>query len=287
MTGSAAPAVPVPTREELREHLVASMIAGDVATPRQNNLLHYRRMALGYPYYRFGLVFRRRWTERDVLAMMAELCGVIPDPRHLYGDDTIDPDKTIDALEVMAERIGLAARRRERVLLATGHPEVLTPIYAAVGRALRARGCTVLTPAEGWSYVPEVGAPPEPRRIRYLEGTVAALEDEAGRVQHTHDSAPMEAVLAELAASSPAADGSPAAGRARWPDLVIADHGWAGAAGQAGIDTVGFADCNDPALFAGQVEGKILVTVPLDDGVRPDRYEPLTAYLMSRSGLIV
>lgn len=277
----------MPTREELREHLVSAMIAGDVATPRQSNLLHYRRMALGYPYYQFGLVFRRRWTERETLAMMAELCGVIADPRHLYGDDTIDPDKTIDALEVMAERIGRAARRRERVLLATGHPEVLTPIYAAVGRALRARGCTVLTPAEGWSYVPEVGAPPELRRIRYLEGMVAALEDADGRLQHTHDSAPMEAVLAELAASSAASNGSAAAGRACWPDLVIADHGWAGAAGEAGIDTVGFADCNDPALFAGQVEGKILVTVPLDDGVRPDRYEPLIAYLMSRSGLIV
>ncbi|WP_407701605.1 phosphatase [Thermomonospora amylolytica] len=287
MTGSLEAPRPVPTREELREHLVAAMIAGEVATPRQNNLLHYRRMALGYPYYQFGLRFKRRWTERDVLATMAELCGVIPDPRHLYGDDTIDPDKTIDALEVMAERIGQAARRRERVLLATGHPEILTPIYVAVGRALRERGCTVLTPAEGWSYVPEVGAPPELRRIRYVEGMVAVLEGDDDRLHHTHDSAPMEAMLAELAANSTASDGPSAAKREFWPDLAIADHGWAGAAGQAGIDTVGFADCNDPALFAGQVEGKILITVPLDDGVRPDRYEPLTAYLMSRAGLIV
>lgn len=71
-----------------------------------------------------------------------------------------------------------------------------------------------------------------------------------------------------------------------WPDFVIADHGWAGAAGEAGIATVGFADCNDPALFAGQAEGKIVVAVPLDDGIRPEHhYEPLIAYLLGCAGL--
>ncbi|SEG29093.1 Phosphatase [Thermomonospora echinospora] len=263
------------------------MIAGEVATPRQNNLLHYRRMAAGNPYYRFGLDLKRQWTERDVLEMMVELCGVVPDRAHLYGDDTIDPDKTIGALERMAERIGQAARRRERVVLATGHPATLMPIYLAVGQALRERGCTVLTPAAGWAYQAEVGAGASQRRqIRYHEGMVAALDGDDGRAHHTHDAFPMEAMLAELAANPTALDGSSAGDSKNWPDLAIADHGWAGAAGQAGIDTVGFADCNDPALFAGEVEGRILVTVPLDDGVLPAYYAPLTAYLMSHAGLI-
>jgi hypothetical protein len=84
----------------------------------------------------------------------------------------------------------------------------------------------------------------------------------------------MEAMLAELAAES-----------SDWPDLAIADHGWAGAAGEAGVDTVGFADCNDPALFAGAAEGKIKVVVPLDDGVSPHHYAPLTAYILDKAGL--
>jgi hypothetical protein len=66
----------------------------------------------------------------------------------------------------------------------------------------------------------------------------------------------------------------------------MADHGWAGAAGQAGIDTVGFADCNDPALFAGEAEGKIAVAVPLDDNVLPHHYAEPIAYLLARSELI-
>jgi hypothetical protein len=265
-----------PSRAELRAHLVRTMIAGDVATPRQNNLRHYRRMAAGDPYYQFGLEFKRSWTEAGVLALMVERCGVNPDPRHVYGDDTIDPDLTIDALESMGDRIGQAARRRERVVLATGHPATLTPIYQAVSEALRRAGCTVLTPAEGWTYeiALDYGGV-EPRRLVYAPGGVAMLEDDGGRTQHTHDAAPMEAMLRELAAESD-----------DWPDLAIADHGWAGAAGQAGIDAVGFADCNDPALFAGAAEGKIHTVVPLDDGISSQHYAPLTAYLLHRAGLL-
>ncbi|MFI0352387.1 phosphatase [Actinomadura sp. 9N407] len=264
----------VPERAELREQLVRTMIAGDVATPRQNNLLHFRRMAAGNPYYQFGLDLKPSWTEGEVLAMMVERCGVDPDPMHLYGDDTIDPDITIDSLEEMGDRIGQAARNRERVVLATGHPATLTPVYQAAAEALRASGCQVLTPAAGWSYEVDTGYGFERRKIVYAPGGVAMLEGDEGRTHHTHDPFPMEAMLAELATESK-----------DWPDLAIADHGWAGAAGEAGIDTVGFADCNDPALFAGAAEGKVQVVVPLDDGISPHHYGPMTAYLLHRAGL--
>ena len=274
----------VPTRKELRAHLVRTMIAGDVATPRQNNLLHYRRMANGDPSYQFGLELKPSWSERSVLEMMVKRCGVDPDPLHLYGDDTIDPEITLDTLEAMGERIGLAARRRERVILATGHPFALTPLYQAVARALEDAGCRVLAPAAGWTYEVDAGyGGSELRRIVHAAPGVAMLEGEDLRTHHTHDSRPMEAMLRELAVSGSEEDTE--AKPDIWPDLAIADHGWAGAAGQAGIDTVGFADCNDPALFAGAAEGKIDVVVPLDDGVSAHHYAPLTAYILDRAGL--
>lgn len=265
----------VPTRAELRAHLVRTMIAGDVATPRQNNLLHYRRMAARNPYYMFGLDLKPSWTDQDVLELMVERCGVNPDPRHRYGDDTIDPDLTLDALEAMGDRIGQAARRRETVVLATGHPATLTPVYLEVAKALREAGCPILSPAAGWSYTVDSGYGHfERRRIVYAPGGVAMLEGDDGRTHHTHDPHAMEAILGALAAES-----------SDWPDLAIADHGWAGAAGEAGIDTVGFADCNDPALFAGAAEGKIEVVVPLDDGISPHHYAPMTAYILGHAGL--
>ncbi|MEV5707709.1 phosphatase [Actinoallomurus sp. NPDC052274] len=264
---------PVPTRDELREHLVRTLIAGVVATPRQGNLLHYRRMAARKPDYLFGLELERDWGFEQIFALMVDRCGIDPDPAHLYGDDTIDPDRTIDALEALAGRLARAAERRETVLLATGHPDGLLPVYRAVGRALRARGCRVPTPASGWACDVRTASGVERREIRYVEG-VATLATGAD-LRHTHDADPMRAILRELSD-----EGGP------WPDLVIADHGWAGAAGQAGVDTVGFADCNDPALFAGEAEGRVRTVVPLDDNVLPDHYTPLTVYLLTHSSLI-
>ncbi|HEX6468638.1 MAG TPA: phosphatase [Streptosporangiaceae bacterium] len=256
----------------MREHLVRTHIAGLVATPRQGNLRNYRKLVARDPDYLFGLELKE-WTFEAILALMADRCGVNPDPDHFYGDDTIDPDRTIDALEAMAARVRVAAEHRERVVLATGHPTGLLPIYLELARALRARGCTVVTPAVGWSYEVDTRVGRRRRQIRYLEGV--AMLSGGGSLHHTHDAAPMRAMLEELAEKPQ-----------NWPNLAIADHGWAGAAGEAGIDTVGFADSNDPALFAGAAEGKIDVCVPLDDNVLPHHYSPITGYLLSQAGLI-
>lgn len=265
-------APPVPVRAELRDQLVRTRIAGAVATPRHGNLRHYREMAAGDPRHLFGLRLSGDWTFDRILALMAGRCGVNPDPAYTHGADTIDPDRTIDALEAMAERIAVTAARGGPVVLATGHPAGLLPVYLALAQALRARGCPILTPAQGWTQQVDTPRGPRPVHIRYLNGV--ATVSGGGGLQHTHAPDPMRGMLAELRAAD-----------AAWPELAIADHGWAGAAGEAGIDTVGFADSNDPALFAGEAEGKIVATVPLDDNVFPQHYEPLTTYLLARADL--
>ncbi|MEU4572464.1 phosphatase [Nonomuraea sp. NPDC023979] len=253
------------TRDELREHLIMSRIAGDVATPRENNLDHYSSLANRDPYYMLGLTFDQPWTYRDVLALMAKAAGVVADPGHRWGQDTIDPERTIDALDAMADRIAAAlSQESPRVLFATGHPTGLLAVHLPLARLAAERGAVLLSPAEGWTYSGSGFG--RPRRIRYL-GDVAMLDDK-GAFVHTHDAAPMEHMLAEL-------------GEDR-PDLVIADHGWAGAAGEAGVPTVAFADSNDPGLFVGEAEGKIDVVVPLDDNVLPRYYAPLTERLVTR-----
>lgn len=253
------------SRDELREQLIQTRIAGDVATPRENNLDHYSSLANGDPYYMLGLTFDQPWTFRDVLALMAKAAGVVADPGHRWGQDTIDPDRTIDALDAMADRIAAAlTQERPRLLFATGHPTGLLAVHLPLARLALECGATLLTPAEGWTYSSSGFG--RPRRVRYLENV--AMLDDKGAFVHTHDAAPMERMLAEL-------------GDER-PDLVIADHGWAGAAGEAGVPTVAFADCNDPGLFVGEAEGKIEVVVPLDDNVLPRYYAPLTERLVTR-----
>ncbi len=255
-----------PSRADLVDHLIRTRITGDVATPRENNLEHYRRLANGNRHYWFGLELGDRWTdEQDVLAVMAERCGVSDDPQHRQGQDTIDPELTVDGLDRLASRLRKAAAGRERVLFATGHPGGLLDVHRSTAAALRAAGCDIVVVPDG---------------LFADEGAVFQFADVAmlaagATLWHTHSPEPMNAVL----------DGLERTGQAP-PDLVVADHGWAGRAGQRGLDSVGYADCNDPALFIAEAEGTVQVTVPLDDHVRSPRYyDPMVAYLLAAAGL--
>ncbi|MEV2275821.1 phosphatase [Nocardiopsis sp. NPDC049922] len=262
-----------PTRAELVTYLVRKGIAGHVDTPRQNNLRHYRRLVDGDPYHRFGLTFSHDWTFPEVLALMSKRCGVVADEEYTWGIDTIDPDLTVDALEGVADRLALAAERRESVMFATGHPLKLRAMYAAWKGALAARGCPVVTAAEGYSYEVPAERPPSRRTVVWRDDV--AIVTDGHHPRHSHHPFAMRAILGDLSNRGEA-----------WPQLVIADHGFAGAAGEAGVPAMGFADSNDPALFLGEHEGKLLVTVPLDDGYPPEDYAPLRDYVLARAGLV-
>ncbi|MFC7220098.1 phosphatase [Streptomyces polyrhachis] len=259
-----------PGRAELIDHLVRTRIAGDVATPRENNLDHYRELAAGNRRFLFGLEdLHERWSEERVLALMAERVGVSPDPAHRTGADTIDPELTVDGLDRMARALRKAAGARRRVLVATGHPGALLEAHRALAEGLAAAGCPLVSVPEGlW-----VGrGSDESYGLVQQVGPVAVLERGAS-LRHTHAPEPMWAVL----------DALPEEER---PEFVLADHGWSGAAGARGIDAVGFADTNDPALFLGEAEGAVQVAVPLDDHVADSRhYGPMAAYLLAAAGL--
>lgn len=255
----------MPDREALREHLLAARIAGDVATPREDNLRNAARMAQGRPGYDFGLVPDGTWSAGDVLDVMVKRCGLRPDPAYVEGPDTIDVDLTLAALDAHRDRLALAAARRERVLLATGHPTGILVLHLAVAAALRQAGATVLVPAMDWSWPWEEQNGWTARRPRHVRAVAGVHVLAAGaELLHTHAPEPGRALLAALDAP---------------PDLVVADHGWAGAAAQAGLEVLAYADCNDPALFVGEQEGRRLTVVPLDDNVRPHLYDPVSAHL--------
>jgi hypothetical protein len=250
---------------DLRTHLVQSRIAGEVDTPRQGNLRNIGRMLDDAPDYWFGLRRTRDWTFEEVLDVMARRCGISPDASYVEGVDTIDADLTMAALDRHRDRLAVAATRKERVLLATGHPTGILAIHLETASFLRRAGCEVLTPDLGWTWPWDTDwGRDRPRHVRWVNG-VAVLAS-GGELLHTHRPEPMTAVLEAVT-----------------PDLVVADHGWAGAAAEAGIETLGFADCNDPALFVAEEEGKPIVTVPLDDNVPPHLYAPISDFLIGVS----
>lgn len=245
--------------EVLREALLEARIAGVVSHDRANVFVKLLRLCQGDPDSQFGLTGVDSMPFEEVLGLMAEAGGFDPDPTFRHGVVEVDPDRVIARLERIGDRLALAAERGERVVLATGHPTGLPLLYAETGRLLERNGAKLLRPLEGSSWKEERRR----REVRYLHG-VAVLTDR-GSTLHTHSAGPMQRMLDTAT-----------------PDLVFADHGFAGAAIEAGIDTVSIADVNDPALVVAHHQGRTGPVVVMDDNVRPEAYWPCFQVIASR-----
>jgi hypothetical protein len=237
---------------EATEALVAGGIAGrHVSHRRRGNIAKIHSMLKDDVESRFGLSGFERYSAPEILELMARLTGCSKDPDDPLEQDYIDPSLTIAAIVAGARRLRLAAEGGHSLLAATGHPTGLLEHHMRVVDAYRSVGGKVIIPREQ-----ELFARGGTTRIRYV-GSVACLCDGASLL-HTHSSEAMEALL----------EAKP------WPDIVLADHGYAGAALERGIPTVAFMDINDQALAVPWDEGKDVVIVPLDDNREPRLYEP-------------
>ncbi len=248
----------------LRAHLVSAGLAADVETSPGNVLGNCGKVASGHVDYTFGLSDWRTATEQEVVAAVAELCGEPATTRDPDGPGWIDPDACVAAVGLHRDRLASFALQRGRVLLATGHPTGLLPHYEAIARALRAAGCEVLKPLDDVSDLMQQGD--RKLGIRFLDGVACAFS--GGELMHTHRSGLMEAMLAELAA------------RDGLPDLVVGDHGMAGAAVERGIPALSIVDVNDPALILAQVRSRTDAVLPIDDNLAPSLFEPVTAAML-------
>ncbi len=247
----------------LREHVVGARLAGSVATSPRSTVGNCVRLVEGRERYTFGLSDHRTATVREAVDAVRALCGGDPggtdDPD---GDGWIDPEATLAAIALHRDRLaGLVAAGGGRVLLATGHPTGLLPHYAALARRLQASGSTLLAPLDDrFVHSDEHG---RSRRLRFLDG-VACVTD-GGALLHSHRSRYMEAMLDELG-------GGPGD-----VDLVVGDHGMAGAAIERGLHTLSIADVNDPALPLAQARGRTDAVLPIDDNLAPRLFIPVTA----------
>jgi hypothetical protein len=258
----------------LRAHLVAAGLAGSVGTTREKSLANYRLFAARDPRQTWGLDPEREWSPAELLRLMAERCGVSPDPEDTSGQDVIDPDCTVAALDAFAERLARAAHDRIPVLLGTGHPHRLLGFYASLAAALSAAGCHVLTPHYGRCMPVSTPFGVREHHLGYVGGVAVVRAEEAARGVHTHSPLPVRAALAAAAE-----------GDGVLPGLVVGDHGFVCGAGQLGIEAIALADSGDPAVFVAEAEGRISVAVPLDDGARSDYYRPVTRYVLKSAWL--
>jgi hypothetical protein len=249
-------------RDELLLGLVRGRVAcEEVSHPFDNVVGNIARLIGGDPDKQFGMTGLQGLSADAVLELVGAAAGFAPDGRGPSGPVPVDPERVLSACEAVGDRLAIACRRGERVVLATGHPVGLAHLYTAVGRELSSRGVEILRPADGHTW--RDADRDHPWQIRYLEG-LALLTDEAS-ARHTHSGDPMNRML-----------------DAARPDLVFADHGFAGAAIERGVETVSIADVNDPALVVARAQGRTDVVIVMDDNVRPEDYWPCFQAIASR-----
>jgi hypothetical protein len=240
--------------DEVTRQLVAAGITGPHQShSRHNNISKIRACVAGDEDGCFGLSGMTLQSEEEVLGYLAELTGCSPDLGDLAGYDTIDPELTVKGILAAAERLRAAAEAGAVLMTVTGHPTGMLEHHIRVVDAYRRAGGKILRLREEQSLSTSRRRHAE---VRYIGG-VGCLAD-WGSLQHTHSAAPMEALL----------EGEP------WPDLVLGDHGFAGAAIERGIPTIAVMDINDPALAVAWGEGKDVTIVPMDDNRPPRLYEP-------------
>lgn len=240
--------------EETRAALVRAGIAGPHQShSRHNNISKIRACIAGDPDGCFGLSGVTGYSDTQVLGFLAELTGCSTEISDESGYDTMDPRKAVEGIVAAARRLREEAERGAMLLAATGHPTGMLEHHIHVVEAYRRAGGKVLRLREEETF-----EGPKRRRyeVRYTSG-VGCLAD-WGALMHTHSAFPMEALL----------EAQP------WPDIVLGDHGFAGAAIEQGIPTIAVMDINDPALAIAWAEGKDVVIVPMDDNRPPRLYEP-------------
>lgn len=258
--------VPAAGEGRLREHLVLHRLAGFVATPWESTLENCAKLSRGEPVYTFGMSDWRISSAADAEAAVARYCGTAPASEEATGPGWIDPDSTVRAIEHQRDRIEhISSLGRAKVILATGHPQGLLAHYIRIAAHLAASGCRLLTPLDDQLVTTDEGD--RPRGIRFINGVACVFD--GGGLRHSHASVYMEAMLDALGGEA--------------PDLVIADHGMAGAAIEAGIETLSIADVNDPALLLAQARSRTEGVMPIDDNLAPFLFAPVTAAILGET----
>jgi hypothetical protein len=264
----ASPEVPRPTPGEeesmafddqvIERRLTRLRLSGpELSHSRANNVDAARRLADNDPYVTFGIhlvidyVQLNHVEPQDALSMIASITKCSQDVNHTEGRGYISPSSTIKGLKAMSAAITRVAREHGYVTFATGHPGSMIECYTELAALVRELGGHVLDLAKGQLVFQ--GEDRDHIHVADSVNSVAILSDTCAAL-HSHDSRAMELMLNDTR---------------RLPDLVIADHGFAGEAINRGIPTVAVMDTNDPGLAVAKKLGANVIIVPMNDN-RPN-----------------
>lgn len=241
--------MPQPTHAKLaaiEKYLVAHGFSGDIALNNgRKNAVVIKRLMRRQPFYTFGItalehaIRHRQLSSGQVRTILIEASGVDAHRFRRRGPGYLDPAKSAAALAAALAQIAAASRARQQIVFATGHPGAMVGFMIELADWSKRLGGRLVT---------ITGAIPTHGQMGLdIIGPVLVPSDGCS-AYHSHETIYIDRLL-ELA----------------HPDLVVADHGFAGGALNHGLATIGFYDTDDPALPVASRLGLPLLAVPLND----------------------
>lgn len=235
-------------RLKLRRSLLKSGVSGVIsAHGAKKNVGSIRLLIAEDVYATFGItavhtaVQSKIVTKSIAIEIVAKSLGITPERFRQKGPGFIDPKVTTDALSRMMDAIHVAIADDKLILIATAHPGSMISYYLDIADYIRDHGGRVYQTPEPFMFAPY-------RWFDAIRG-VHVMTDE-GILHHTHEAWSFWKFLGSLTEK---------------PGLVIADHGYAGAAINKGILTAAIHDVDDPGIPVAEYLGETVIAIPMND----------------------
>ncbi len=185
----------------------------------------------------------------------------------VFGLDTsrpnieIDPELSMIAIDEACERISQAAKKGARIIFASSRPASTLPMFIEISRLCSEAGAKILESFDNTSSFIADGR--KGRKITWI-GSVAVMSDGESLLS-TNDAKAADDLLFHLPR----------------PDLVVADHIFAGAALTAGFPTVAFTGLDSLAVAVASVPEGNCLAVPMSLNQPSTHYGIIANYAKS------
>jgi hypothetical protein len=235
-----------PSQARVELYLVKNGFSGEIAINSGHKNLHaIRQMRKRDRFYTFSIqaihqaLKGRKLSVGLVKKIVIDASGSNSRRIKRLNKGYFDPQKSSAQLLAYIDELEAAAKSKKRIIFATGHPGAMVGFYSVLADWAESLGAKIVTldrsiKVDGRYYLDMVGK-------------VFTPSDNCS-AWHSHDATYMEALLAKAKA-----------------DLVVADHGFAGAALNHGIRTLAIYDTDDPALPVAASLGESVLAVPIHD----------------------
>lgn len=252
--------------KELEEYLLKHGFSGDIPqNSGHKNWLVIKKLMKNEAFYTFGIkrveeaVRQHEVNAKGIREIMIKASGISIQRFRRHGPGHFGSALVSERLLEALGEIATQAKAEQTMAFATGHPGAMVGFMNELAAWAESLGAKIVTS----EYSIEVNGRFQLDQL----GQVFVASDNCSAI-HTHEPDYMDALLASQKV-----------------DYVVADHGFAAAALNHNIPSIGFYDTDDPAIPLAASLGLPVLGVPINDNCYNADGATLARYLIERFGV--